>query len=165
MAFIMIPTVATRQLPESGSLLRLLFSVLCPGFHWITSIIICFVLGGFLCFPTEPFFRAIQPLVYSSAFQLCSDHSQVLLFVSMPRILFSISLFSIAIGLNRDGSRKGDNDHHPCFFCTIIQPSANNLHIKNTHMRMCIKSTFRIQVDITHIHIGKCIQCTFICKY
>ena len=110
--------------------------------YWITSIIICFVLGGFLCFPTEPFFRAIQPLVYSSAFQLCSDHSQVLLFVSMPHILFSISLFSIAIGLNRDGSRKGDNDHHPCFFCTIIQPSANNLHIKNTHMRMCIKSTF-----------------------
>ena len=49
--------LATRQLPESGSLLRLLFSVLCPGFHWITSIIICFVLGGFLCFPTEPFFR------------------------------------------------------------------------------------------------------------
>ena len=49
--------LATRQLPESGSLIRLLFSVLCPGFLWITSIIICFVLGGFLCFPTEPFFR------------------------------------------------------------------------------------------------------------
>ena len=87
--------LATRQLPESGSLIRLLFSVLCPGFLWITSIIICFVLGGFLCFPTEPFFRTIQPLVYSSAFQLCSDHSQVLLFVSMPCIPSFQSVYSV----------------------------------------------------------------------